>query len=122
VFHVTIAEFGNKAILHCAGKIVSGHETKLLCAALGQHGRDVILDLSEVEAIDAAGVGALISLQAAGIYLRLMNPTQAIRELLRITKLDSIFEFFSASQSGSHDDGQKRPSAPFFSPFVVPAT
>jgi hypothetical protein len=34
----------------------------------------------------------LVSLQASGIYLTLMNPTQNVREMLRLTHLDSIFE------------------------------
>jgi len=44
----------------------------LLCAVIQQHGRDIIVDLSGVTAIDAAGIGALVSLQAAGTYLRLV--------------------------------------------------
>ena len=51
-----------------------------------------MLDLTLVDAIDAAGVGALVSLQAAGVYLKLMNPTRQVREILKITHLDTIFE------------------------------
>jgi anti-anti-sigma factor len=52
----------------------------------------VTLDLTEVDAIDAAGIGSLISLQASGIYLTLLNPNEQVREVLKITQLDSIFE------------------------------
>ena len=79
-------------VLRCAGRIVRGEETPLLCAASQLHGRMVMVDLEKVEAIDAAGVGLLVSLQAAGIYLRLMNPNQTVREILSVTHLDSIFE------------------------------
>ena len=79
-------------ILRCAGRIVRGSETAILCSAAQQQGRDVVLDLSQVEAIDAAGLGALVSLQAAGIYLKLMNPTEQVRDILRVTGLDSVFE------------------------------
>jgi anti-anti-sigma factor len=79
-------------ILECRGRIVRGDETSILCAAARQDVRNVVIDLKEVETIDAAGVGALVSLQAAGMYLRLANPTAQVRELLRVTKLDSIFE------------------------------
>jgi anti-anti-sigma factor len=51
-----------------------------------------VLDLREVETIDAAGIGALLSLQAAGIYITLASPTDAVREIFRVTKLDSVFE------------------------------
>jgi len=52
----------------------------------------VTLDLSGVEAIDAAGIGCLVSLQASGIYLRLLNPTAQVREVLRVTQVESIIE------------------------------
>jgi len=45
-----------------------------------------------VDAIDAAGIGVLVSLQAAGIYLKLVNPTRQVREVLRVTKLETVFE------------------------------
>lgn len=83
-------------VLRCQGRIVLGHETRLLCAAIRQQGRNVMLDLSEVDAIDAAGIGALVSLQAAGVYLRLMNPAKQVLETLRVTRLDSVFEICEA--------------------------
>lgn len=92
MLRVKSEEVGDSVVLHCAGRIVRGDEVALLCAAVRQRGRNIVLDLGEVDAIDAAGVGALISLQAAGIYLQLMRPTKAVRELLRVTKLDSVFE------------------------------
>jgi anti-anti-sigma factor len=60
----------------------------------------VILDLRKVDAIDAAGIGVLVSLQAAGIYLRLMAPSEQVREILRLTKLDSIFEICESESIG----------------------
>jgi anti-anti-sigma factor len=126
MLNITIEENGKTALLHCAGRIVRGDETALLCAALGQHGRNIALDLREVETIDAAGIGALVSLQAAGIYLRLMNPSKAIREVLRLTRLESLFEICSAALGGSIEPQRESPteraSAPFASPAFVPAT
>ena len=78
--------------LRCHGRIVRGEETKLLCAVLRKKVREITLDFSDVTEIDAAGIGALVSLQASGIYLTLANPTASVREVLRITKLDSVFE------------------------------
>jgi anti-anti-sigma factor len=122
MLNVIIEKSGETVLLRCTGRIVRGDETALLCATLGQYGRQVILDLSQVDAIDAAGVGALISLQAAGIYPRLMNPNQAIREVLRITHLDSIFEICSAPLTGGQqEDVPRMPSAPFTSPAVATA-
>ena len=80
------------ATLRCHGRIVRGEETKLLCAVLRRKVREITLDLGDVTEIDAAGIGALVSLQASGIYLTLANPTASVREVLRLTKLDSVFE------------------------------
>ncbi len=82
----------NTVILRCQGRIVSGEETAILCTALAQHRSYIALDLTEVTAMDAAGIGVLVSLQAAGIYLQLLNPTPQVRELLRVTQLDTVFE------------------------------
>jgi anti-anti-sigma factor len=97
---VTVENLGEVTILHCVGRIVRGYETALLCAALRQEARKMVLDLTQVEAIDAAGIGALVSLQAAGIYLKLLNPAEQVGELLRITRLDSLFEI-RESRSGA---------------------
>jgi anti-anti-sigma factor len=102
VLNVTIEKLAETVVLHCVGRIVRGDETALLCAAVGQHGRNIILDLEKTDAIDAAGVGALISLHAAGVYLRLINPSKAVREVLRFTHLDSIFEIAGAPLSTDH--------------------
>ena len=89
---VTVKESNDGVVLQCQGRIVRGDETAILCAAVRQEGRNVTLDLTGVDAIDAAGIGSLVSLQASGIYLTLLNPTEQVREVLRVTQLESIFE------------------------------
>ncbi len=123
MLNIIIEESGETVLLRCTGRIVRGDETALLCAAVGKYGRKIILDLSQVDAIDAAGVGALITLQAAGIYPRLMNPNKAIREVLQVTHLDSIFELYSDPLAGSREeeDAPRMPSAPFTSPAIASA-
>ena len=92
MLNVRVENQGKSVVLHCVGRIVRGEETALLCAAVQQTGRDVVLDLAAVDAIDAAGIGVLVSLQAAGIYLTLANPGRQVREMLTVTHVDSIFE------------------------------
>lgn len=89
---VTTERLDEVVTLRCAGRIVRGQETAILCAAAQQHQRHLVLDLAGVDAIDAAGVGLLVSLQAAGIYLKLANPKEQVREVLRVTQLESVFE------------------------------
>jgi len=89
---VAIKDSDAGVVLQCQGRLVRGDETAILCAAVRQEGRNATLDLTGVDAIDAAGIGSLVSLQASGIYLTLLNPTDQVREVLRVTQLDSIFE------------------------------
>ena len=96
---VTLQGQNNPSVLRCTGRIVLGTETSLLCAVIHQNKSNVILDMSEVEMIDAAGIGVLLSLQAAGIYLQLVNPPQQVQELLRITNLDSVLEIIYTDDS-----------------------
>src|ERR1700730_4601297 len=93
---VTVKDSDDGVVLQCQGRIVRGDETAVLCAAVRQEGRNVTLDLTEVDAIDAAGIGCLVSLQASGIYLTLLNPTEQVREVLKVTQLESIFEIREA--------------------------
>lgn len=92
VLNVTVESVRRVVTVRCRGRLVRGQETALLCAVIQQRERDVILDLSGVTAIDAAGIGALVSLQAAGTYLRLVRPSLAVHHVLRLTSLDSVFE------------------------------
>jgi anti-anti-sigma factor len=89
---VTVENFEEITVVRCLGRIVRGYDTVLLCSAAQQAGRNIVLDLTRVDAIDAAGMGALVSLQAAGVYLKLMNPKRQVREILKLTNLDTIFE------------------------------
>jgi anti-anti-sigma factor len=92
VLDVTVESARGVVTVRCQGRLVRGQETALLCGVIQQHGREIILDLSGVTAIDAAGIGALVSLQVAGTYLRLVGPSSAVRQVLRLTSLDSVFE------------------------------
>ncbi len=106
---VTIEHLGDVVTLRCVGKIVRGQETALLCAAGQQHGRNVVLDLAGVDAIDAAGIGLLVSLQAAGTYLKLLNPTKQVREVLRVTQLESVFEVCESPSTEQGDATREQP-------------
>ena len=120
MLHVNSEELGDSIVLHCTGRIVKGEETALLCPAVRQRGRNVILDLGEVDAIDAAGVGALISLQAAGIYLQLINPTKAVREVLHVTGVDSVLEICSSPPT-ENDELSERPTRAMRVPLSTPS-
>ena len=89
---------GDTVVLRCVGRIVSGDPTRALRdAVMCQVGkRLVVLDLAEVDTIDAAGLGDFIFLKTlacvAGMEFKLVNVTERVRELLNVTQLDSVFE------------------------------
>jgi anti-sigma B factor antagonist len=89
---------GDAAVLRCVGRIVAGDPIRALQdAVMCQVGkRLVVLDLAEVDTIDAAGLGSFIFLKTlacvAGMEFRLMSVSERIRELLNVTRLDSVFE------------------------------
>jgi anti-anti-sigma factor len=99
---VYIQDLGGQVVLRCAGRIVAGRESEILRkAALSQSdARTVVLDLTQVEAIDGGGIGLLVFLQAwahaSGKELKLLNPAPHISELLKLTNLDSVFEILSS--------------------------
>jgi len=94
VLNITIESARGVVTVRCQGRLVCGQESALFGAAVPHRKRDiiVIVDLSGVTAIDAAGIGALVSLRAAGAYLRLVDPSETVRQVLKLTNLHSVFD------------------------------
>jgi anti-anti-sigma factor len=71
--------------------------------AFQQKDTKVLIDLSQVTKIDSAGLGQLISYYSHAVknrgMLKLLNPTAEVQTLLRLTKIDSVFEAY-------YDEGQ----------------
>ena len=98
---VTIRDLGETVVVRGVGRIVLGEIETLRKAVLSQLRRQtVVLDLARVDAVDGSGIGLLVFLHGwastVGIDLRLMNPTQLVRELLELTNLDSVFTILSS--------------------------
>jgi anti-anti-sigma factor len=102
MLRVTIQDSEETVILHCIGRIVRGEEADTLRSAVmsQQHREVVMLNLEQVDVIDGGGLGLLISLQASGICLQLLNPSKYVYELLRLTRLDRAFEIHWSENSG----------------------
>src|SRR5579864_986904 len=95
---------GEVAILRIAGRIVRGQETTLNSAVLAEkRARMIVLDLSDVEALDAGGLTLLVSLHSwAGsnrVHLKLANPRPFVYEMLTRTHLDCVFDISSFDQA-----------------------
>jgi anti-sigma B factor antagonist len=88
---------GNVTILRLRGQIVNGNTGVLQNAVQSLSDTSaVVLDLCRVSRIDAGGLGVLLKLreytQARGIEFKLMNVTRLVRQVLEITRLNTVFE------------------------------
>ena len=87
----------NVAVLCVQGRIVRGQTEVLRNAVLAQRKVSVlVLDLARVNTIDAGGLGLLLELrqhaESNGIEFRLKNVTKLVRQVLEITRLDTVFD------------------------------
>ena len=95
---IDVEKTGEVAVVRCVGRIVRGAEVGTLRNAVFAETdiRIVVIDLSEVEMVDAGGLTALLSLQQwaqnRGVQLKLVNPSHFVNEILTRTGLDHVFE------------------------------
>ena len=95
---------GDVVVIKCAGRIVRGLESALRNAVMATSpARVVVLDLSDVEAVDAGGLNLLVSLhrwtEASRMHLKLVNPRPFVNEMLTRTHLDCVFEISSLDEA-----------------------
>jgi anti-anti-sigma factor len=92
-------EAGNAVItVKCHGRVVSDTAAQLkdVVKPLIPEGGRILIDLSDVEHVDSSGLGTLVGLKASALNagycrLELVNLSQRIADLLRITKLTQLF-------------------------------
>ncbi|HZT31398.1 MAG TPA: STAS domain-containing protein [Bryobacteraceae bacterium] len=96
-------EAGGIAVVDLSGRITLGEGSGVVRAAIkdliagGQ--KKMLLNLGDVSYIDSAGLGELVGAYAtvshAGGKIKLLNVQKRVNDLLQVTKLYSIFEFFT---------------------------
>ena len=68
-----------------------------LTTALQSTINQIELDLSQAECMDCGGVGALVALRNrarkrnGAVTIRLLNPANAARQMLRLTRMENVF-------------------------------
>ena len=92
---------GSVYVVRCAGRIVSGEESKVLDEALQRGLREfsrLVLNVSEVNRVDSAGMGLLVRFlwhtRNRRGDLRLAAPSPFVTSLLEMTKLSSVFRLY----------------------------
>jgi anti-anti-sigma factor len=97
---LTVQVLDDVSVFRCAGRITAGSEDLLRTAVYAESaGRTIVLDLADVTAIDAAGLGLLVFLRgwakANGTAFKLMNLTPRVEEVFHVTHLAPAFEICS---------------------------
>ncbi len=103
-FRTSARQSGDVAILDISGRIVLGDGSKEVrnkIAELVNAGhKKILLNLAEVSYVDSSGLGELVSsysnVTKAGGKIKLLNIQPKVADLLKITKLHSLFESFTA--------------------------
>ena len=96
-------QVGSVRILKITGRLDPGDNADPLYTALQsfveQDEIEFLLDLRSVTYISSTGVGSLIKCYRAVLkkkgHVKLLSPSQSVRNILTISKLDGVFEIFS---------------------------
>src|SRR5437899_2346435 len=97
---VTSWQVNGAVVADIVGKIAHAEGTGMLRDTVRnflEHGHNrILLNLQGVDFIDSAGLGELVrthaSVRSRGGHLKLVNPSASVHHLLRITKLDRVFD------------------------------
>lgn len=127
-FYINMEQTGDVAVLQCAGRMVRAQPLCVLKDAVTglSQLRVVVLDLSEVEILDAGGLGILVSLHnwacVNGTQLSIANPSRPVRQMLELSKLMSVLHISSVEdviQIFCSGEGPEKP-VQNFSPLTAP--
>jgi anti-anti-sigma regulatory factor len=108
-----IENIGDLAVIECEGRLVRSEAAfKLREAVLSQeNSKTILLDLTEIYAIEGGGLGMLGVLQKwafdRGIQFRLFNPTSSVRNRLehcdwmgfQISSFDAVMDILAEAEA-----------------------
>ena len=99
-----VTQQGTVSVIHLQGNLMGGPDATSLNSQLHEllaAGKNlVVVDLAGVEFMNSSGLGMLIggasTMKSAGGGLKLVNASEKILALIKITKLTSVFEHYSS--------------------------
>jgi anti-sigma B factor antagonist len=95
---------GDVVILYCSGRLVFGDETaafreRINHILLGT--AEIVLNLGGLEYVDSGGLGTLVGTLASTKNrcgeIKLVRPNQRVVDLLRRTRLDTVFKSYESN-------------------------
>jgi anti-sigma B factor antagonist len=106
--HTATRRLGDVIIVDCRGKIVFGEESaalRLLAKEMLGQSAKIVLDLGGVSYLDSSGLSVIVSLYAsatkAGGTLKLARLRGAVRELLGLTRLDTVIGIYPTAEAAA---------------------
>lgn len=93
------------AVVRCSGRLVRGAALDEFRNRLErlEHLRVLVLDLSNIEQLDAGGLSVLLQLRRWAlqqeVQVKLVNPSPFVRRILQATHLNSVFEISSLEEA-----------------------
>ncbi len=108
--HATHRDAGPVTVVDISGRITLGEESALLRKTvrglLDDQRTKIVLNLADVNYIDSAGIGELVSAYTAvkksGGELKLLHLTKKVHDLIQITKLYTVFDVHSDENAALH--------------------
>ena len=103
VLRATPRDAGSVTVVDLGGRITLGEGSALLRKTvrtlLDENRSNILLNLADVDYIDSAGIGELVSAYTAvkgrGGELKLLHLTKKVHDLLQLTKLYTVFDVHS---------------------------
>ena len=96
MLRVRVEHAADLMLVKASGKIVRGQESPLRDAIVAHKARMIVLDLTDVETLDAGGLNLLVSIhrwaENRGAHFKLVNPRPFVHEMLTRTHLDCVFD------------------------------
>jgi anti-anti-sigma factor len=104
MLNIAIENTVDVVILRCTGRMVRGEALQALRAAVVArvNARIIILDLAQVQFLDAGGLALLLSLHEwtgrRRIQMKLTSPSKFVRKVFALTRLDHVFDISTLDQ------------------------
>lgn len=101
---IQVAQSGNVWVFTLSGRLERGEPVDELRSAMetaaGRGAQHVVLDLSTVSMVDSSGIGLLVrqltSLKQRGGSIKIVNPSRAAQQTLKIVGLLHLFPSFTS--------------------------
>jgi anti-sigma B factor antagonist len=110
---VTFRDVGGVTIVDLQGLLMLGESSAVLRRAMrelmDQQCQKIVLNFRQVTSIDSAGVGELVAalstVKSKDGQLKLLNPPQKVRDMLKLTQLVKVLEVYTDEEAAVRSFG-----------------